>query len=111
MRARIRNAWVATLPAAIVHCVGRIASAGMIVLVVHKTRPGIELPVAQVFTSGLGNLWPSFGMRRRYVCPAELGSREHVGEQVRLPCHVRSLVLIRPCSIAGMRMARPNRTE
>ncbi|MBN3817981.1 YcaO-like family protein, partial [Paraburkholderia sp. Se-20369] len=65
----------ATLPAAIAHCVGRIAAAGMDVLVVDKTRPDIGLSVAQVIAPGLCHFWPRFGARRLYSVPVELGWR------------------------------------
>ncbi|WP_431824080.1 TOMM precursor leader peptide-binding protein [Burkholderia sp. F1] len=62
----------ATLSAAIAHCVGKIASAGMDVLVVDKTRPDIGLSVAQVIVPGLCHFWPRFGARRLYSVPVEL---------------------------------------
>ncbi|KVX91834.1 bacteriocin biosynthesis cyclodehydratase [Burkholderia ubonensis] len=66
----------ATLPAAIAHCVGKIASAGMDVLVVDKTRPDIGLSVAQVIAPGLCHFWPRFGARRLYSVPVQLGWRD-----------------------------------
>jgi len=65
-----------TLPAAIAHCVGKIASAGMDVLVVDKTRPDIGLSVAQVIAPGLCHFWPRFGARRLYSVPVALGWRD-----------------------------------
>ncbi|KVU45841.1 bacteriocin biosynthesis cyclodehydratase [Burkholderia ubonensis] len=63
----------ATLSEAIAHCVGRIAAAGMDVLVVDKTRPDIGLSVVQVIAPGLCHFWPRFGARRLYAVPVELG--------------------------------------
>ncbi|RQS12942.1 bacteriocin biosynthesis cyclodehydratase [Burkholderia sp. Bp9002] len=65
----------ATLPAAIAHCVEKIAAAGMDVLVVDKTRPDIGLSVAQVIAPGLCHFWPRFGARRLYSVPMQLGWR------------------------------------
>ncbi|KVM86151.1 TOMM precursor leader peptide-binding protein [Burkholderia stagnalis] len=65
-----------TLPAAIAHCVGKIAAAGMDVLVVDKTRPDIGLSVAQVIAPGLCHFWPRFGARRLYSVPVALGWRD-----------------------------------
>ncbi|RQQ09481.1 TOMM precursor leader peptide-binding protein [Burkholderia stagnalis] len=65
-----------TLPAAIAHCVGKIASAGMDVLVVDKTRPDIGLSVAQVIAPGLCHFWPRLGARRLYSVPVALGWRD-----------------------------------
>lgn len=65
-----------TLPAAIAHCVGTIAAAGMDVLVVDKTRPDIGLSVAQVIAPGLCHFWPRFGARRLYSVPVALGWRD-----------------------------------
>ncbi|KVN37951.1 bacteriocin biosynthesis cyclodehydratase [Burkholderia stagnalis] len=62
-----------TLPAAIAHCVGKIAAAGMDVLVVDKTRPDIGLSVAQVIAPGLCHFWPRLGARRLYSVPVALG--------------------------------------
>ncbi|HGO6079080.1 TOMM precursor leader peptide-binding protein [Burkholderia cenocepacia] len=66
---------IASLPAAIAHCVGRIAAAGMDVLVVDKTRPDIGLSVVQVIAPGLCHFWPRFGARRLYSVPVALGWR------------------------------------
>ncbi|KWK05002.1 TOMM precursor leader peptide-binding protein [Burkholderia stagnalis] len=66
----------ATLPAAIAHCVGKIAAAGMDVLVVDKTRPDIGLSVAQVIAPGLCHFWPRLGARRLYSVPVALGWRD-----------------------------------
>ncbi|KVC68699.1 TOMM precursor leader peptide-binding protein [Burkholderia stagnalis] len=65
-----------TLPAAIAHCVGKIAAAGMDVLVVDKTRPDIGLSVAQVIAPGLCHFWPRLGARRLYSVPVALGWRD-----------------------------------
>jgi ribosomal protein S12 methylthiotransferase accessory factor len=65
-----------TLKAAVEHCVARIASAGMDVLVVDKTRPDIGLPVVQVIVPGLCHFWPRFGARRLYSVPVRMGWRE-----------------------------------
>ncbi|MDY7804729.1 TOMM precursor leader peptide-binding protein [Burkholderia stagnalis] len=65
-----------TLPAAIAHCVGKIAAAGMDVLVVDKTRPDIGLSVAQVIAPGLCHFWPRLGARRLYSVPVVLGWRD-----------------------------------
>ncbi|WP_217590348.1 TOMM precursor leader peptide-binding protein [Burkholderia sp. GbtcB21] len=65
----------ASLPAALAHCVGRIAAAGIDVLVVDKTRPDIGLSVVQVIAPGLCHFWPRFGARRLYSVPVELGWR------------------------------------
>ncbi|KAB0635181.1 bacteriocin biosynthesis cyclodehydratase [Burkholderia stagnalis] len=65
-----------TLPAAIAHCVGKIAAAGMDVLVVDKTRPDIGLSVAQVIAPGLCHFWPRLGARRLYSVPVALDWRD-----------------------------------
>ncbi|KFG92407.1 hypothetical protein GQ56_0137480 [Burkholderia paludis] len=65
----------ASLPAAIAHAVGRIAAAGMDVLVVDKTRPDIGLHVVQVIAPGLCHFWPRFGAQRLYSVPVQLGWR------------------------------------
>ncbi|MGU7770117.1 TOMM precursor leader peptide-binding protein [Burkholderia sp. MR1-5-21] len=79
VRCTTRSAWqpidAATLSEAIAHCAARIASAGMDVLVVDKTRPDIGLSVAQVIAPGLCHFWPRFGARRLYSVPVALGWR------------------------------------
>ncbi|RQR61186.1 bacteriocin biosynthesis cyclodehydratase [Burkholderia sp. Bp9126] len=74
----------ATLPAAIAHCVGKIAAAGMDVLVVDKTRPDIGLSVAQVIAPGLCHFWPRFGARRLYDVPVHLGWCERAHDESEL---------------------------
>ncbi|MXN79510.1 TOMM precursor leader peptide-binding protein [Burkholderia sp. 4701] len=73
-----------TLPAAIAHCVGKIAAAGMDVLVVDKTRPDIGLSVAQVIAPGLCHFWPRFGARRLYDVPVHLGWCERARDESEL---------------------------
>ncbi|NHV26910.1 TOMM precursor leader peptide-binding protein [Burkholderia sp. D-99] len=77
VRCTTRSTWqpidTASLPAALAHCVGRIAAAGIDVLVVDKTRPDIGLSVVQVIAPGLCHFWPRFGARRLYSVPVELG--------------------------------------
>ncbi len=79
MPATTHSTWqpidAASLPAAIALCVGRIAAAGMDVLVVDKTRPDIGLSVVQVIAPGLCHFWPRFGARRLYSVPVALGGR------------------------------------
>ncbi|ALX14621.1 bacteriocin biosynthesis cyclodehydratase [Burkholderia cepacia JBK9] len=77
--ATTRSTWqpidAASLPAALAHCTGRIAAAGMDVLVVDKTRPDIGLCVVQVIAPGLCHFWPRFGAQRLYSVPVRLGWR------------------------------------
>ncbi|WP_193102001.1 TOMM precursor leader peptide-binding protein [Burkholderia sp. Z1] len=79
VRCTTRATWqptdAASLPTALAHCVGRIAEAGMDVLVVDKTRPDIGLSVVQVIAPGLCHFWPRFGARRLYSVPVALGWR------------------------------------
>ncbi|WP_423761858.1 TOMM precursor leader peptide-binding protein [Burkholderia sp. NLJ2] len=86
VRGTTRATWqpidAASLPAALAFCVGRIAAAGIDVLVVDKTRPDIGLSVVQVIAPGLCHFWPRFGARRLYSVPVELGWRaQPCGEQ------------------------------
>ncbi|VWC06922.1 Ribosomal protein S12 methylthiotransferase accessory factor YcaO [Burkholderia lata] len=78
-RATTPSTWqridTASVPAALAHCVGRIAEAGIDVLVVDKTRPDIGLSVVQVIAPGLCHFWPRFGARRLYSVPVEQGWR------------------------------------
>ncbi|WP_133648212.1 TOMM precursor leader peptide-binding protein [Paraburkholderia flava] len=58
-----------SLDDAIAYTNGQIASAGLDVLVVDKTRPDIGLPVVQVIVPGLCHFWPRFGAPRLYAVP------------------------------------------
>ncbi|MEN2469371.1 TOMM precursor leader peptide-binding protein [Burkholderia sp. GS2Y] len=86
VRCTTRATWqptdAASLPTALAHCVGRVAEAGMDLLVVDKTRPDIGLSVVQVIAPGLCHFWPRFGARRLYSVPVALGWRaQPCGEQ------------------------------
>ena len=87
-RATTRSTWqpveAASLPAALAHCIGRIAAAGMDVLVVDKTRPDIGLSVVQVIAPGLCHFWPRFGARRLYSVPVERGWRAQPCDETEL---------------------------
>jgi bacteriocin biosynthesis cyclodehydratase domain-containing protein len=54
-------------------CVSIAERAGLEVLVVDKTRPDIELHVAQVIVPGLRHFWPRFAPGRLYEVPHTLG--------------------------------------
>lgn len=57
----------------ILYCTARIERAGMEVVVVDKSRPEIDLAVAQVIVPGLRHFWPRFGPGRLYDVPRDLG--------------------------------------
>jgi ribosomal protein S12 methylthiotransferase accessory factor len=63
----------ADLRADIAQCTRRLDEAGLEVVVVDKTRPDIELHVAQVIVPGLRHFWPRFGPGRLYQVPCALG--------------------------------------
>ena len=57
-------------------CARRIEQQGMEVLVVNKSRPDLDLKVAQVIVPGLRHFWPRFGAGRLYEVPVKLGWRQ-----------------------------------
>jgi ribosomal protein S12 methylthiotransferase accessory factor len=63
----------ADLLADIDHCRRRIEGAGLEVVVVDKSRPDVDLAVAQVIVPGLRHFWPRFGAGRLYDVPCSLG--------------------------------------
>jgi ribosomal protein S12 methylthiotransferase accessory factor len=63
----------ADLRADIEHCAARLDRAELELIVVDKTRPDIELCVAQVIVPGLWHFWPRFGPGRLYQVPHALG--------------------------------------
>lgn len=54
-------------------CLDRIHAAGLECVVVDKSRPDIELSVAQVIVPGLRHFWPRLGPGRLYSVPVSLG--------------------------------------
>jgi ribosomal protein S12 methylthiotransferase accessory factor len=63
----------ANLKSNIEHCVQRLRSKGLEVLVVDKTRPDIGLSVVQVIVPGLRHFWPRLGPGRLYTVPKAMG--------------------------------------
>ena len=53
--------------------VGRLSERGLETIVIDKTRPDLELSVAQVVVPGLRHVWPRLGPGRLYTVPVELG--------------------------------------
>jgi oxazoline/thiazoline synthase len=63
-------------------CTSRLAARRLSVFVVDKSRPDVELRVAQVVVPGLRHAWPRFAPGRLYDVPVELGLRKHpLGEE------------------------------
>lgn len=54
-------------------CMQRLHAAGLELVVVDKTRPDIQLCVAQVIVPGLAHMWQRTGSQRLYRVPCELG--------------------------------------
>jgi ribosomal protein S12 methylthiotransferase accessory factor len=63
----------ANLRADVEMAVARLASAGLEVIVVDKTRPDIGLSVAHVIVPGLRHFWPRLAPGRLYDVPVKLG--------------------------------------
>jgi ribosomal protein S12 methylthiotransferase accessory factor len=61
------------LGADIAACARRLDAAGLELIVVDKTRPDLELCVAQVIVPGLRPFWPRFAPGRLYDVPHALG--------------------------------------
>lgn len=55
------------------YCVERLRSQGLELIVADKTRPDVELSIAQVVVPGLRHIWPRFGPGRLYDVPCALG--------------------------------------
>jgi ribosomal protein S12 methylthiotransferase accessory factor len=58
-------------------CMQRLNAAGLELVVVDKTRPDIELCVAQVIIPGLVHMWQRNGPERLYRVAHELGWLDH----------------------------------
>ncbi len=56
-------------------CMNRLQDSGLELIVVDKTRPDINLNVAQVIVPGLRHFWPRFAPGRLYDVPFNLGWR------------------------------------
>jgi ribosomal protein S12 methylthiotransferase accessory factor len=54
-------------------CMQRLHAAGLELVVVDKTRPDVELCVAQVIVPGLAHMWQRHGPERLYRVAHELG--------------------------------------
>ncbi|HEU4535508.1 MAG TPA: TOMM precursor leader peptide-binding protein, partial [Polyangiaceae bacterium] len=63
----------ADLRADVEQCLGRLADAGLEVVVVDKSRPDLGVHVAQAIVPGLRHIWPRFGPGRLYEVPVALG--------------------------------------
>lgn len=63
------------LQADIEECLRRLGAAELEAFVVNKTRPDLELSVAQVIVPGLRHFWPRFAPGRLYDVPVRLGWR------------------------------------
>jgi ribosomal protein S12 methylthiotransferase accessory factor len=61
------------LRADIEQCLRSLNEGGLELIVVNKTRPDIDLSVAQVIVPGLRHFWPRFGPGRLYDVPYALG--------------------------------------
>jgi ribosomal protein S12 methylthiotransferase accessory factor len=71
------------------HCRRRVEQTGMEVVVVDRSRPDIDLAVAQVIVPGLRHFWPRFGPGRLYQVPVEMGWRAAPGGESALnPVHL-----------------------
>lgn len=65
------------LQADIEHCATTVAAHGMDMLVVNKTRPDIDLRVAQVIVPGLRHFWPRLDAGRLYTVPVAMQWQTH----------------------------------